>query len=855
MVVTALDVESTAVRQQLRNVHMHVHAGTVFEVGELVDSGRRIVLLLTGQGNQPAAVLTERAINEFSPVAVLVVGIAGALAEEIAVGDVVVGTKVYAVHGGKEDDTGHKARPEVWLASHDLEQVAHVVARAPTSADDPAPRPKVHFRPIASGEVELNSRRSPLARQIEWHYNDAAAIEMASAGVAAAAHRNRQLPVLTVRGMSDKADGAKRPADDTDWQSTAAGSAAAFAAAIVRRWEPAAGEVEQPTDDRMAPVLASLVDDLRNRRKRDRERRLMTNPDPLALRWQTPAGQSGRFDQLGALFASLRPHRLVILGRSGSGKTTSVSHLVLDLLARRSPRDPVPVLFSLGGWDSTRQRLPDWIVDQLHRDYSGLRRRIVSETGDKQTVAAVLVGTSRILPVLDGLDEIAEPMRGKAIDAINRLGSDVPLVLTSRTDEYWAAVSEAERELSHTVIAELQSLDLADVRRYLSDGTGQRWNSVTTCLSTHPDGQLARVLSTPLMVWLARVTYGAPSACADELCGEFESETALENHLLGNLVPAVYPDHPTPHGPGAPPGTWNADEAQHGLEFLARHLIAQQQTDLAWWKLHRSVRCVDQACRAVGGTLWVGGMSLAVGAPPTIVTGAMAVLGGLAMASGRCLTFIGVNDIETPRAFQLKWRTVRGQLLEGLVILVMTMITLLSGILTVAVALAFPLTSFRAIVVFAVTALITLTCVTWWAVRWSKRWKRRKQPPSPGPVIQIDIRRAVSVRSTLRADRAVALSAFIVFPVAFIIVPLMRTVPFWTFLGHSAPFMITMCTGWVITSAYIKFRVTCIVLALRGRLPWRTVRFFEDAHYRGVLRQAGSVYQFRHGRLRDRLGA
>jgi hypothetical protein len=42
-------------------------------------------------------------------------------------------------------------------------------------------------------------------------------------------------------------------------------------------------------------------------------------------------------------------------------------------------------------------------------------------------------------------------------------------------------------------------------------------------------------------------------------------------------------------------------------------------------------------------------------------------------------------------------------------------------------------------------------------------------------------------------------------------------------------------------------------LALRHRLPWRLATFLTDAHQRGVLRQAGAVYQFRHIELQHRL--
>jgi hypothetical protein len=44
-----------------------------------------------------------------------------------------------------------------------------------------------------------------------------------------------------------------------------------------------------------------------------------------------------------------------------------------------------------------------------------------------------------------------------------------------------------------------------------------------------------------------------------------------------------------------------------------------------------------------------------------------------------------------------------------------------------------------------------------------------------------------------------------------------------------------------------------IWLPLTGRLPWAVVSFLDDAYQRGVLRQAGAVYQFRHARLQHHL--
>ncbi|MFC9685685.1 NACHT domain-containing protein [Streptomyces sp. NPDC056948] len=54
-------------------------------------------------------------------------------------------------------------------------------------------------------------------------------------------------------------------------------------------------------------------------------------------------------------------------------------------------------------------------------------------------------------------------------------------------------------------------------------------------------------------------------------------------------------------------------------------------------------------------------------------------------------------------------------------------------------------------------------------------------------------------------------------------------------------------------SAWGRLQPARLYLAAAGSLPLRLMTFLEDAHQRGVLRQAGGVYSFRHIELRDRL--
>ncbi|WP_158853358.1 hypothetical protein [Saccharothrix deserti] len=56
-------------------------------------------------------------------------------------------------------------------------------------------------------------------------------------------------------------------------------------------------------------------------------------------------------------------------------------------------------------------------------------------------------------------------------------------------------------------------------------------------------------------------------------------------------------------------------------------------------------------------------------------------------------------------------------------------------------------------------------------------------------------------------------------------------------------------------SAWAHYTSARLSLAARGRLPRRLQAFLADAHRLGILRQVGSVYQFRHARLQNHLAA
>lgn len=180
------------------------------------------------------------------------------------------------------------------------------------------------------------------------------------------------------------------------------------------------------------------------------------------------------------------------------------TRFVLDLLGARNPADPVPVIFSLGAWHPERVGLRDWLADQLTRDHPFL----AAPGPSGGTLAAALVDSQRVLPVLDGFDEIAAGLHRSALNALN--ATTLPLLLTSRVDEYRDAVEGTDvlTSAAAVVLADLACEDLADYLPRTTRKTGPGGNVWKPVLDeVRNGGPLAQVLTTPLMVALARRIY------------------------------------------------------------------------------------------------------------------------------------------------------------------------------------------------------------------------------------------------------------------------------------------------------------------------------------------------------------
>ena len=247
--LTALPLEFEAVRQHLDDCSPVKHAsGTLYDEGTFAVGNETIPVLLcqTGAGNANAAIETERAISFFRPTHVFFVGVAGGL-KDVAIGDVVAGTKVYNYESGKAEGD-FRTRPEIGNSSYEMVQHARKVSRdrAWTSRIISSTRVTANsfVGAIAAGEKVVASVDSAAHKLIKQAYGDSLAVEMEGFGTLAAVHASHGLESLVVRGISDLVEG-KAEADASGSQQDAAANAAAFAFEVASSIR----EMQRPTVD------------------------------------------------------------------------------------------------------------------------------------------------------------------------------------------------------------------------------------------------------------------------------------------------------------------------------------------------------------------------------------------------------------------------------------------------------------------------------------------------------------------------------------------------------------------------------------------------------------------------------
>jgi len=203
---------------------------------------------------------------------------------------------------------------------------------------------------------------------------------------------------------------------------------------------------------------------------------------------------------------------LLILGEPGAGKSVELLTLARALLARAGSDagsdpgsdagsdlgHPVPVVLNLSTWALSRLPLDAWLAEELWRRYDIPRK-----------IGAEWVARDRVLPLLDGLDEVRAECRADcaaAIDAFRAAHGLTPIAVCCRSREYRALPT-----LKLRGALAILPLDRGQIERYLRDA-GPALAGLRQALAA--DRELAGLAETPLMLNVMSLTYEGVTCAA-----------------------------------------------------------------------------------------------------------------------------------------------------------------------------------------------------------------------------------------------------------------------------------------------------------------------------------------------------
>lgn len=221
-VLTVLPVEMRAVVAALRKMYDYgdrrLAHGPLAHEAWLPDSRGRRVRVAAVQalrpGTESAAIAFRELVHEYQPAIVLLVGIAGGVAPEVGIGDVVLSDQMIAYDGRREAEDGVHRRGQAQAVAAPLGHRLNDFLTATPAVQHRGSGDsfRLHHGPIGSGNVVVTDAGSEIRRWLAEVNEKVLAVETESAGVAQSFHESsgRTRGWLTVRGISDAADRHKR---------------------------------------------------------------------------------------------------------------------------------------------------------------------------------------------------------------------------------------------------------------------------------------------------------------------------------------------------------------------------------------------------------------------------------------------------------------------------------------------------------------------------------------------------------------------------------------------------------------------------------------------------------------------
>lgn len=201
-IIGAMDEEIHILKGKMELAETIERAGMKFHKGQLTD--KDVVLVRSGIGKVNAAVCAQILISNFGVSTIINTGVAGAVHDELSVGDIVISSEViehdFDVTGFGGYKLGQIPRMDEYIFKADkkLIDIAKDASRKENKNH------KIMIGRILSGDIFVASREK---KDLLWAEFQGYCTEMEGAAIGHTCYLS-QVPFVIIRAMSDKADGS-----------------------------------------------------------------------------------------------------------------------------------------------------------------------------------------------------------------------------------------------------------------------------------------------------------------------------------------------------------------------------------------------------------------------------------------------------------------------------------------------------------------------------------------------------------------------------------------------------------------------------------------------------------------------
>jgi len=253
---------------------------------------------------------------------------------------------------------------------------------------------------------------------------------------------------------------------------------------------------------------------------------------------------------------------LLILGDPGSGKTITLLQLASELIGKAESDEtfshPIPVIFNLSTWTEKQQPMFEWMIKELSSKYQ------IPRSNSRKWLEE-----NRLLPLLDGLDEVEPDHRSDCVEAINKFEEEYGLpgiAVCSRLNEYTSLpvrlrLNGAIRLLPLSLEQVYETLELA----------GEKLEGIKSVLRI--DENLQTLAKSPLFLGIMLLTYQGQKFEGAKSIDDGQDPVAMRRQILfDNYVTYMLKRK------GGSEKPYDDQKTKKWLRWLAQQMLQNRQT-------------------------------------------------------------------------------------------------------------------------------------------------------------------------------------------------------------------------------------------------------------------------------------